>query len=1217
MTMGLVLLFFAANPANSATFESRLVLLADQASVSKLKGHGAVALRRRHKDVIEGLQQVATRSQIPVIAVLERLVTTGEVASYTPLFIANAVAVRGTDAAFAELETLPGVAEVIEDGPFNVIQEPLRHGVSSLDLVAEPGLVSIRAREVWDMGITGAGVLLANLDTGVNGAHPALSGRWLGSYGYPSAACWLDLAGTTSSPTDGVGHGTMTMGILCGGAPGDTVGVAWGARYIAARLNSSGSAVISSALQALQWALDPDGNPATFSDVPRVISNSWGLVASSYPPCYDVFNTALDNCEAAGIAIFWAAGNEGAFGGQTIGVPAQRAQAETSEFAVGGYDRVVDSIWTQSSRGPSPCTANPSFAIKPEVVAPGRDIRSANGSGYATGSGTSFAAPHAAGTAALMLEANPGLSPDSLKKILLWTAVDKGPQGNDNTYGYGQIDAYLAVMGALGGVGWIRGQITDLFGDDVAAPVTIDGHPQHVQADSAGRFLIAMPAEMPFALRIVYPSFQTWVQTEVLTARDTLNLNVTLTLADTCGALTGTVTNCSGWPAANARVWTQNVNIPEVRTDTQGRFHLILSHGTYTIYASDGFCADALMAGVQILGGGIIDVELVLPNNPRHLPSPADPYGYRAYDDTDPGGPVYAWWEISPTLGGPGVMHNMSDDGVVPLALPFPVKFYGVTWNRIYLNANGSVSFNRGFTAYTNASLPRYWAPTIYPFWDDLNDNQGGDICSYYEPAEGAFIIEWSDVPHHNLGSSESFEVIIYDPTLFPTANGDATIEVRYHDVSAPNSATIGIEAASGNNYIQYGYNGTFAETSSLLEPGRAIRYRPGALSQGIPALSVLNLETRLSVAPGQSVDTALVLVNGGSAPAAYAVLIPGETPSAAYEWNSIPFEFNSIDGMGGNIGLIEDDTTSDPQLLPWHFPFFERWFDRATISSNGFLSFTSCIDDLSWYVFPVTDLHDPYYLLAPYWVDLNIERGGQVKTLYDSLRDCYVVQWDSLHRFSNDTGPNTFQIVLWRDGAIDFVYAGMTAPLNQGTVGIKGRQNEYLQLAYNQTFITSNLRVRFSRPDTAATRCTARGARQGIVPAGGNVRVPLRLTNRDLAWGESMWPVEVAVSGAGGLRLSAQFSLWSAPDPQQMNVVLSPADSGVVLAWSPMPGMHYCVYSGTTIAECNTFETCVSDTSVFIAQTEAPIRYFEVRYCDGPPAGAARNGETGGSHDE
>ena len=66
----------------------------------------------------------------------------------------------------------------------------------------------------------------------------------------------------------------------------DTIGVAWGARYIAARLNmTNGASIVSTALQAFQWAIDPDGNPATFNDVPRVLSCSWGLETGVYQPC--------------------------------------------------------------------------------------------------------------------------------------------------------------------------------------------------------------------------------------------------------------------------------------------------------------------------------------------------------------------------------------------------------------------------------------------------------------------------------------------------------------------------------------------------------------------------------------------------------------------------------------------------------------------------------------------------------------------------------------------------------------------------------------------------------------------------------------------------------------------------------------------------------------------------------------------------------------------
>ncbi|MFZ5432713.1 MAG: S8 family serine peptidase, partial [Calditrichota bacterium] len=470
------------------------------------------------------------------------------------------------------MKNWPGVAAVEPDLPIEFFQEPAEREVISLDDEGtEPGLKNIRAPEVWDLGITGAGVLVSHLDGGVNGSHPALFGRWRGSYGYPASACWLDLLGTTTVPTDNSGHGTHTMGIILGMVPGDTIGVAWGARYISVRLNmTSGVSLISSALTGFQWLLDPDGNPATFDDVPRLVSNSWGLEAAAYPPCYSVFDIAINNCEAAGIAAFFAAGNEGS-SGETIRIPAARAESIVNGFAVGAYDRIADSIWASSSRGPTPCSSDPQLEIKPEVVAPGRSVRSAwTGTAYQTLSGTSFSVAHAAGTAALMLEANPELTADSLKKILLLTAVDKGVPGEDNTYGTGRIDAYTAVLGALGGIGWIEGYVSDAFGYGVESEITFDDHPHHIHTDLAGHFVIAMPAQMPLQMHVNASTFIPHSTILLLTPGDTLDYSVTLQLEPNAGILTGTVINCFGSGADSARVWLPSAGVPEVLTNSQG-----------------------------------------------------------------------------------------------------------------------------------------------------------------------------------------------------------------------------------------------------------------------------------------------------------------------------------------------------------------------------------------------------------------------------------------------------------------------------------------------------------------------------------------------------------------------------------------------------------------------------------------------------------------------
>ncbi|UCC79696.1 MAG: S8 family peptidase, partial [Candidatus Zixiibacteriota bacterium] len=301
----------------------------------------------------------------------------------------------------------------------------------------ENGLEAIGAPEMWTLGYTGVGRLVANLDTGVDGYHPALIWRWRGNNGAPWQECWFDNFHPESNyPQDTYGHGTHTMGTITGlgETTGDTIGVAHGALWIAAARGTNTSA-------ALQWLADPDGDPNTIDDVPDVVSNSWGFSTA----CLGSFWNEIDNCEAAGIVIVFSAGNRGP-GAESVVYPANRNTTPYNTFSVGAVDGHNSNypIAEWSSRGPSSCDH---VSIKPEVVAPGVDIRSSIPGGVYQGgwSGTSMACPHVAGAVALLRQYNPEATPDTIKWALMQSAIDLGNEGEDNTYGHGIINIRAAL----------------------------------------------------------------------------------------------------------------------------------------------------------------------------------------------------------------------------------------------------------------------------------------------------------------------------------------------------------------------------------------------------------------------------------------------------------------------------------------------------------------------------------------------------------------------------------------------------------------------------------------------------------------------------------------------------------------------------------------------------------------------------------------------------
>ncbi len=318
---------------------------------------------------------------------------------------------------------------------------------------AEPGLVAVGARDLWSLGYTGKGVKILSFDTGIWPEHPSLGGRFYGEF-VPLRFAWNGI--WSQFPADkSSSHGTHTVGTMAGldTATADTIGLAFKAYFMATDPIVSDLADTIGAgnlMACYEWALDPDGNPATTGDMPDVICNSWGT-AGNVGFCGSFVADMLAMVDLAGIANEYSAGNNGP-SPTTVGLPALVNPGLLNAFAVGAVNGNVPGfpIASFSSRGPSPCLGGGSLEIKPEVVAPGVDVRSCvKKNSYAFFDGTSMAGPHVAGVLALLKEAFPDLPGETLKAALYYSASDLGDPGEDNTYGMGIIQAGAAYQWLL------------------------------------------------------------------------------------------------------------------------------------------------------------------------------------------------------------------------------------------------------------------------------------------------------------------------------------------------------------------------------------------------------------------------------------------------------------------------------------------------------------------------------------------------------------------------------------------------------------------------------------------------------------------------------------------------------------------------------------------------------------------------------------------------
>lgn len=405
---------------------------------------------QRHQIVIEAAQEVAQRTQGALLAYARSMEKGAHTSDIQSVWIMNAVVARATPEAIVQLAVFPGVANVEDGNPDSLeLIHPVDVQPAAVTplMATEPGLLDIRADFLWNLGYTGTGRIVCNIDTGVEGTHPAYASRWRGRRaGVPATSAWHSPTLRAPTPADRNGHGTHTMGTMCGDDGTNRVGVAPTAEWIAsdAIFGSALAQIRIDAIMAFQWCADPDGDPRTVDDVPDVSCNSWGYSPFSHgvAACDQAFWQPMDVSEAAGVVVVFAAGNEGSRGATSLRTPADRQTTAMNCFSVGALQPGSTQIASFSSRGPSGCVGNP---IKPEVCAQGQSVRSSHRNGtYSILSGTSMACPHVAGAAALLREVDPNLSSDQVKRLLFDSAVDLGTAGEDNTFGNGRINLEAA-----------------------------------------------------------------------------------------------------------------------------------------------------------------------------------------------------------------------------------------------------------------------------------------------------------------------------------------------------------------------------------------------------------------------------------------------------------------------------------------------------------------------------------------------------------------------------------------------------------------------------------------------------------------------------------------------------------------------------------------------------------------------------------------------------
>ena len=338
-------------------------------------------------------------------------------ANLTPQDAAFDFMIVETTAALAQqvaqqLRAQPQVRYVEQDGRVSAAFTPNDPAYNDPSKVYGPQ--QIGASTAWD-STTGANVTIAILDTGIDHTHPEFAGR--------ITAGW-DFAQQDGDPSDDHGHGTHVAGIA-GAAIHNGVGIAGmaGAAQImpVKVLNASATGWWSDVAAGIRWAADHGAQVINLS-----LSGSIGSQALS---------DAIEYAHGLGVLVVAAAGNESA--------DSPRYPASLNHVLSAGATTASRQRWTLSN-----------FGANLDVMAPGATVYStawqeATPAGYRFMNGTSMAAPHVAGLAALLFSLDETLTPDAITEIIISTSQDMDAPGYDAYTGAGLVDAAAAAAAVL------------------------------------------------------------------------------------------------------------------------------------------------------------------------------------------------------------------------------------------------------------------------------------------------------------------------------------------------------------------------------------------------------------------------------------------------------------------------------------------------------------------------------------------------------------------------------------------------------------------------------------------------------------------------------------------------------------------------------------------------------------------------------------------------
>lgn len=413
--------------------------------------------------VINELKRFSKESQIGILNELQSFERNLKVQNIKSHWIFNGINCMATPEAIEAIASNPDVLIIGFNREQHLLPEGEKPTVSDATRELTYNILKVNADDVWGLGFTGEGVIIAVIDTGVNYNHVDLADHMWIHPDFPYHG--YDCNGNDNNPMDDMGHGTHCAGTVCGdGTAGSQTGMAPDATLMAIKvLDADGNGNINDICEGVEFAVEHGAH---------VFSMSLGFASGGTNSERIQFRNTMINTLEAGVVGAVAAGNEGdqlymypvpnnvrvpgncpppwLHPDQTItgGLTCVVCVGSTDQNDNASYFTSRGPVTWQSVTGFNDYAYNPGIGlIRPDVCAPGSNIKSLNyqgNSGYTDMSGTSMATPCVAGVMGLMLSKNIELTPAEIDEILETTAAPLSTS-KSNTFGSGRIDALAAV----------------------------------------------------------------------------------------------------------------------------------------------------------------------------------------------------------------------------------------------------------------------------------------------------------------------------------------------------------------------------------------------------------------------------------------------------------------------------------------------------------------------------------------------------------------------------------------------------------------------------------------------------------------------------------------------------------------------------------------------------------------------------------------------------